>query len=180
MAIIGGLLLFGMIAIATTLIFFIFTWIDDGFLESVKTLLIGLIISAIFIVPSIYLIKHADELSKTPKEYIILSESKIIALKDNSNISGSFSGSIFISSGYIEQQMYYFYMYETDKGKMMGKVVSDKTYVVETNEKSPSIICKQEKYKDERANYWLEPSAIEYYIYVPKGTIDTTYKINLQ
>ena len=180
MAIIGGLATFGMLALLATLILFIVVWSDEGFFEGIKTLLIGLIISSIFIIPAIYLIKHSDELSKTPKETIILSESKIIALKDNSNISGSFSGSIFISSGYIEQQMYYFYMYETDKGKMMGKMVSDKTYIVETNEKSPSIICKQEKYKDERANYWLEPSAVEYYIYVPKGTIDTTYKINLQ
>jgi len=180
MAIIGGLLLFGLLIILVTLAMFIVVWVDDGFLEGIKTLIIGLLISSILLVPAIYLANNAEKLSKTPKEFIILSESKIIALKDNSNISGSFSGSIFISSGYIEQQMYYFYMYETDKGKMMGKVVSDKTYVVETNEKSPSIICKQEKYKDERANYWLEPSAIEYYIYVPKGTIDTTYKINLQ
>jgi len=180
MLIIGGLLLVGLIAITLTILTFIVAWMDDGFLEGIKVLIVGLLISSIFLVPSIYLVKHADELSKTPKEYIVLSESKIIALKDNSNISGSFSGSIFISSGYIEQQMYYFYMYETDKGKMMGKMVSDKTYIVETNEKSPSIICKQEKYKDERANYWLEPSAVEYYIYVPKGTIDTTYKINLQ
>ena len=155
MLIIGGLLLVGLIAITLTILTFIVAWMDDGFLEGIKVLIVGLLISSIFLVPSIYLVKHADELSKTPKEYIVLSESKIIALKDNSNISGSFSGSIFISSGYIEQQMYYFYMYETDKGKMMGKMVSDKTYIVETNEKSPSIICKQEKYKDERANYWL-------------------------
>ena len=180
MLIIGGLLLVGLIAITLTILTFIVAWMDDGFLEGIKVLIVGLLISSIFLVPSIYLVKHADELSKTPKEYIVLSESKIIALKDNSNISGSFSGSIFISSGYIEQQMYYFYMYETDKGKLMGKISADKTYIVETNEKSPSIISRQEKYKDERANFWLEPSVVEYYIYVPKGTVDTTYKINLQ
>ena len=180
MEIIGALLLFGLAAVGMTIIFFIFTWIDEGFFTSIKVLLIGLLISSLLLVPATCLIKHSNELAKTPKESIVLSESKIIALKDNSNINGSFAGSIFVSSGYIEQQMYYFYMYETDKGKLMGKISADKTYIVETNEKSPSIISRQEKYKDERANFWLEPSVVEYYIYVPKGTVDTTYKINLQ
>lgn len=180
MVLAGGLLLFGLILLIISFIVFVAVWSEDGFFDGIKALLIGFLISSVLLVPGVYLANYMDELSNTPKEFIVVSECEIVALKDNSNINGSFTGSIFISSGYIEQQMHYFYMCNTNKGKLMRKVSSDKTYIIETNEKQPYIICKQEIYKDERANYWLEKSEVEYYIYVPEGTVDTTYKVDLQ
>ena len=45
-------------------------------------------------------------------EYNIASDTKIVALKDNQNANGSF----YIGSGYVDEDLYYYYAIETEFG----------------------------------------------------------------
>ena len=45
-------------------------------------------------------------------EYKVVSDKKIVALKDNQNISGSF----YITGGRVDEKLYYYYFIETESG----------------------------------------------------------------
>lgn len=88
----------------------------------------------------------------------------ILSLKRESAEEGSF----ILGTGRIEKRNYYFYYYQEDKGIKLGKVDSEEAYIIQTNEMTPSIYHIKEK-KSLESNY---------YIYVPEGTIITTYLLD--
>lgn len=100
----------------------------------------------------------------------------IVALKDNSEINGKFSGGRYYIRGYINEKSYYSYMVKLNNGGMVAnKVPSDSTIIYEVDEnfrvewwvKSKNWLgCKDEVY------YWK--------IYIPKGSIITDYSIDLE
>ena len=100
----------------------------------------------------------------------------IIALKDGKGMTGRF----FLYSGYVKENLYYYYACETEKGYKVEKVSAENSYIVYTEE-TPRI----EKYE---AQSFKEPSSWIYAIplykynvlYVPDGTITTEYNINLE
>ena len=88
---------------------------------------------------------------------------EIISISRESNVEGSF----FIGSGSVREVNYYFYYYETDKGIKLGKTPADETYIVETNDFTPSLYDIKEKWH--KAYYTL---------YVPENTVVTTFILN--
>ena len=103
----------------------------------------------------------------------ITATSSIVALNDGSLIEGR-SG--FLRSGYVEEELYYFYMKDTGNGTYaMRKVPADRTFIcytddnfrIEPLERTYSLGC----------FYYLEGNI--YYIYVPKGTITEEFTIDL-
>lgn len=106
----------------------------------------------------------------------------IVALKDNSNVKGYISCGIFVTSGQIEEKMYYYCMENTKDGKHVIKVPAENSYIVETNEQTPQIVAQVNKYADKRMEFWdcFYSYDEKYIIYVPKGTVDATYKIDME
>lgn len=144
--------------------------------ENLKFLIIAIICVIIFSICAFYV-------SRIPKDISWKEEWKtnIIALKDNSNIHGHIGGGIFVTSGYINESMYYYCMESTEQGKHMIKIEAEKSYIIETNDICPMII-KQKAYNlDKRLDFWLDSSSeYKYIIYVPEGTVDANYKVNLE
>lgn len=88
----------------------------------------------------------------------------IMSISRDSGVEGHFT----LGSGSVKSVQYYFYYYETDKGVKLGKIGSDNTYIIETNEYSPSIYEVKESHTFQHY----------YNLYVPYGTIITTYALN--
>lgn len=88
----------------------------------------------------------------------------IMSVSRGDGVTGSFC----LGSGTVKDVQYYFYYYSTEKGVLLGKVECDKSYIVETDQYVPSI-------------YEIkEPNRLDSYyrVYVPTGTIVTTYVLN--
>lgn len=103
-------------------------------------------------------------------------ETPIIALKDNQNISGHF----YLMGGYVNEDLYYYYAKETERGYKTEKVKADLCYIVYTEE-SPRI----EQYTATGFKHWWTyiyafPNYASYTIYVPSGTVTTEYAIDLE
>ena len=88
----------------------------------------------------------------------------IMSISRGSSVEGHFA----LGSGTIEEQSYYFYYYETEKGIKLGKVPADNTYIIETDEFVPSI------YEVKEANTFSTYNNL----YVPIGTVMTVYSLS--
>ena len=88
----------------------------------------------------------------------------IMSISRGDGVEGHFS----LGFGSVKDVQYYFYYYTTDKGVLLGKIRTDNSYVIETSEYVPSIYEIKEKHTFEPYNR----------IYVPIGTIITTYVLN--
>ena len=89
----------------------------------------------------------------------------IMSIRRESEMEGSF----FLGSGTIKDVQYYFYYQQTSLGVKLGKVEATRSYVIETDEKTPSVWEIKEK------NSYGKPYNT---IYVPTGTITTTFILN--
>ena len=88
----------------------------------------------------------------------------IMSISRGDGVTGSFC----LGSGTVKDVQYYFYYYNTERGVSLGKVECDKSYIVENDQYNPSIYEIKEPNKN--ASY--------YRVYVPTGTIITTYVLN--
>lgn len=125
------------------------------------------IILVIFSLTMISLVSEEDFTTE------VTATSSIVALNDGSLVEGR-SG--FLGSGYIEEELYYFYMKDAGNGAYaMRKVPADRTFIyytddnfrIETIERTYSLGC------------FYYPEDNIYYIYVPKGTITEDFIIDL-
>ena len=91
----------------------IYIWCDDWndwgdkICGSVLVLLTSFLISLIVWLGASLITSSCAEL-----KYNVVSDTKIVALKDNQNISGSF----YIMGGYVDEDLYYYYAIETEFG----------------------------------------------------------------
>lgn len=111
-------------------------------------------------------------------EYNKTQEINITALKDNSNVYGSY----FLFSGYEKEKLYYYYSAETKYGYKIDKIDASNAYIKYSNEQ-PKI----EIYSPEFTNSIVEFFALapifndlRYIIYVPENTITNEFVINLE
>lgn len=138
----------------------------------------------------------SSTISETKEEYKLVESHNIIALQDSSNTSGTF----FLGCGTVGSSMYYCYYIDTDEGYKYQQINANE-YDVDVsikycNENETPHIEKYDKYtivtsnKDwgwvfnpaliaPRANQSVL-SAQKIYIYLPEGTIDENYKVDLQ
>ena len=105
---------------------------------------------------------------------------ELIALQDNRDIKGQGS---FLSRS-IETNSYYYYLTETEKGLQLNKQSTNSSYVKYLEEgETPYIEIITLDYKNKILNEVLWGPCIkgnEYTFHIPKDSIITEYKIDLQ
>ena len=115
-------------------------------------------------------------------------EKPIYALQDNFNTSGAYTKGIFYGTGYINEDLNYYFITDTDKGRKIMHQKADNTYIKSTTE-SPTI---EYHYKDTgvenkiiRVICWPfaeSTTRVEDYcvLNVPENAITTEMSIDLQ
>jgi hypothetical protein len=115
---------------------------------------------------------------------VILEEVEIIALKDQSNIDGE----IFLGSGHIQENLAYVFMMKTEEGFVSDQVEIDRdnpesVIVVESDFERPRIVKTQKELEPKVAAIvpWLSVEEFDQktIIYVPVGTVDRSFAIDL-
>lgn len=101
---------------------------------------------------------------------------KIIALKDNQNVSGSF----YIFGGYVDENLYYYYATETELGYKTEKLKAENAYIKYTNE-TPRIETYKVEFVRDSLNWFGIPLGKDrHIIYCPENTITTEFNIDLE
>ena len=106
---------------------------------------------------------------KTSTEYII-------ALNDSTGINGRAG---FLGSGYVEDELYYYYMTDTKEGFHAKKIKADDTYVRYSNE---PIVETYTATNFKNKFLWLIafPINSSHIVYIPEGSIIENYRIDLK
>ena len=92
---------------------------------------IGVLVAALFLlISSVW----SESIPADKCEYST-TDTPIISLRTDAAANGSF----FLGTGRVDNDIYYYYMAETDKGYQMGKVRASRVYVRESNEVPPHI-----------------------------------------
>lgn len=104
----------------------------------------------------------------------IKSDNEIIALADNNQ-------TYLYRSADKNNNIKYNYMIKTERGYLTQSILANRAYIIETNDKAPSVEIHQITYKSEfLRKHFFSANAPYYYIYVPKGTIIGGFNIDLQ
>lgn len=111
-------------------------------------------------------------------DYKLTETIEITALNDNSAVSGHF----YLGSGYVDEDMKYYFIEETEKGKHMDSVDADYSYIIESNNENPRIEVYSPEFKNNKVLRWFatELAADEYRIYIPENSITTEFSVDLQ
>lgn len=108
--------------------------------------------------------------------YNVASDTKIIALKDNQNISGSF----YIMGGYVDEDLYYYYAAETEFGYKTEKLRADNTYIKYTDGEA-HIEMHRAEFVNDYVNFFAFPTQNDrYVIYCPEGTVTNEFNVDLE
>ena len=103
---------------------------------------------------------------------------ELYALQDGSEISGSF----FLGSGCIDEEMYYVYIVKEDRGKQMQTLEIDTNEIyLNDNVNTPTLDIYSKDFKYEWM-YWfaIPETGYEYVFNIPSGSIDYEYNIDLK
>lgn len=113
-----------------------------------------------------------------PLETECIESVDIVSLKDNFNTEGVFC----IGSGSIEEDLVYYYAYESDKGITIGEIPANETYINYSNDK-PRLETYNTHFESEflKHNFVYLGEDAEYYkLYIPEGSVIEEYKIDLE
>lgn len=146
-------------------------YLDEKIGYSCAAFILSMIASVVLLLTSSAIVSSCAEM-----KYHVVSDTKIIALKDNQNINGN----CYIMGGYVGEDLYYYYTTETEFGYKTEKIKAENAYIKYTDEE-PHI----EKYKGEFANdavnFWAAPMCTERcIIYCPEGTVTNEFNIDLE
>lgn len=148
-------------------------WNDlgDKILFSILTITVSLGVSFLFFVMTSAIVSNFADI-----DYVKKTDTQIIALKDNQNISGGF----YIMGGYIDEDLYYYYAKETVYGYKTEKVKAENSYIKYTNDK-PHIETYEPKFKNGVAYAFAACMCDNrYVIYCPENTIANEYVVDLE
>ena len=163
------------ITIIIAIILLIQAWMDEGFLCGFGVFclssFIGVLISMLlsFFVGLFFLSHNVGE---------ITSVKNISSLKDNVSIEGRGG---FLRGTTIENQLYYYYMVETENGYTFEKIDANNTYI-KYSDNNFRIETKSYLTFDNPGLYWfaLPVKNSETIIYIPEGSIVYDYEIDLE
>lgn len=121
----------------------------------------------------------------TPTEETHTETKPIYALQDNITTSGSISGGIFYTSGYIDSEFFYFYLTSTDSGLKSEHIPADTTYIKISD--NPRLETTYTNYEFSwigkilffplRPNY---PKFQNYTLYIPEDSITNSISVDLE
>ena len=149
------------------------TWNDwvVKILLSILTVLVSFLTTLIMLVVSSVIVTGCAEIN-----YNVVSDTKIIALKDNQNISGNF----YIMGGYVNENLYYYYATETEFGYKTEKARADNAYIKYTDGET-HIERYVGEFANNSANLWGFPMCNDrYIIYCPDGTVTNEFIVDLE
>ena len=133
-----------------------------------------LLVSALF--TFIVLLGASAIISCDEPNYNMVSDTKIVALKDNQNISGNF----YIFGGYVNEDLYYYYATETEFGYKTEKVSSANAYIKYTDGET-HIERYEGEFASKKAYVWGFPMYVDkYIIYCPDGTVTNEFNVDLE
>lgn len=109
-------------------------------------------------------------------DYDMESDTKIVALKDNQNVNGSF----YIMGGYVDEDLYYYYATETEFGYKTEKVKSENVYIKYTDGET-HIEKYEPKFVNEFSYLFGFPMQLSrHIIYCPEGTVTNEFRVDLE
>ena len=115
-----------------------------------------------------------------PKQYYEHSRTELVALKDNTGISGSF----FLGSGNINSTMKYYYLVNSEFGLEMRSVEAGVARIQEKDDESPHLRIMKKQYADPwiRGKIWnLCPARENIYVFViPPDSVLRDYRVDLE
>lgn len=162
-----------LVAVVMIVYAFCDTWNDfaDKIFALIAAPIISFIISLLVFLLASTIISYFVEIN-----YKVVSDTKIIALKDNQNINGKF----YIIGGYIDEDLYYYYATETELGYKTEKIKADNAYIKYTDGETHV-----EKYNAEFANDTVNLFASplcnsRYIIYCPEDTVTNEFSVDLE
>lgn len=145
-------------------------WVEK-ILLSVLTVIVSIAITLVVLLVSSCIASCCAEI-----EYNVVSDTKIIALKDNQDISGSF----YIMGGYIDEDLYYYYATETEFGYKTEKIKADNVYIKYTDGET-HIERYQGEFVNDGAYFWGACTCNDrYIIYCPEGTVTNDFNVDLE
>lgn len=152
----------------------IYDWIDflAHFFQSILILLTGFVLSTILFIASSGVATNIAEI-----EYTKISDSEIFALKDNSIIGDT----CYIGCGYIDEELYYYYIQEEELGYKAKKVQANNAFI-QCAEGKPHIETYKPGFANAATYFWGGACTAEnrYVIYCPEGTIVNEFVIDLE
>lgn len=103
---------------------------------------------------------------------------EITALKDNSELHGSF----YLGSGSIDEETYYYFMTETNKGKKMDKVSTKDAYLNEGETENTYIEVYDLVFTNSIAKFLFGESSgyDEYIFYIPENSVTTEFNVDME
>lgn len=112
----------------------------------------------------------------TPQKCTKTSTEHIIALNDSSGVNGRTG---FLGSGYVEDELYYYYMADTEEGFRANKIKAENTYVRYSDE---PMVEKYTATNFKNKLLWLIalPTKSYHIVYIPEGSIIENYRIDLK
>lgn len=146
----------------------------DGVLVFMFTCFVGVLLSLAIMV----LGGGIATASGAPTQSEKVESVEVISLNDNSNTEGTF----FLGSGSVNEELVYYYAYESDKGITVGEIDADEVYINYTD-KQPRLEKYQTKFKSEFLNWsfaYLGEDSCYYKLYIPEGSIIEEYTIDLE
>lgn len=147
---------------------------NDWF-EKVLFSIFTVVISSVVIL-LVLLISSAIISCNADMNYNMVSDTKIIALKDNQNVSGSF----YIMGGYVDEDLYYYYATETEFGYKTEKVKVNNAYIKYTDGET-HIERYVGEFANEKNNLWgFSICDDRYIIYCPDGTVTNEFIVDLE
>ena len=110
------------------------------------------------------------------EHYELSEKQSIVALQDNVNAKDNIS---FLGCGPVGKKLCYFYAEKTDNGIKINKIYSD-TCFIEYSNKPHIETYELKKFNHFSRYFYAWPFCVYYKVYVPEGTIQQNYNIDLQ
>lgn len=141
-------------------------------LETIGILAASFFVTILIFILSSFIVSSNDNVI----EYNEVSDTKIIALKDNQNVSGNF----YIMGGYIDKDLYYYYATETEFGYKTEKIKAENAYIKYTNDE-PHIEKYDSDFTNDALYFWGGCTRDDrYIIYCPNGTVTNEFSVDLE
>ena len=150
----------------------------EGFLIGITGAFVGLLVGFIVLLIGFLCFDGIAQEDRVIKE--VGNPIELIALKDNFNTHGSG----FIFSSYVDEDLYYIYIYEDEqRGMSTNKIKADSAYIkyLEDDTTKPYIQEWMEESNNAFLNWLFCWGEYGYTIYLPQGSvIENVYEINLE
>ena len=165
----GFLLLIFVMGIILSIVFAIHE--EEGIVFGIG-LLMTIIASACYLLVAVVggLCFDATEVYKTE-------EIPIVALKDTNRANGNF----FIGSGHVDTDLYYYYFTKTeDDGKQFEKVNAEEALIYDTEKENPHLLIESMHHSNGLVNFFFVTEKQRYSFYIPEGSINYSFTIDLE